>query len=612
MDIEVTLVSRKAEPLSEAASAIQVITREDIRRAGVSTLPEALRLASNLHVAQITSAAFAISARGLNSASNTLANKLLVMIDGRSVYTPLYSGVFWDAQNLILDNIDRIEVVSGPGGSVWGANAVNGVINIVTRPATETVGLFAEAGAGTFVRDFAALRFGGRAEPGFAFRVFGQRMDHRSALVAGGAEATDPWSFTSGGFRTDWEPSAWDHVTAQGWAMVSEADQVTGRPDSVEFNSQSLQLRWNRKFSAASDLQVKGYFDRTYRNIPASFQEQLFSYDLDAHHRFSPFPGNSLMWGAGYRWQVQEVANPPPATPGGAFFVPERKALPLFSAFLQDQHDLWDGRLRLTAGTRVERNTYTDWEVMPTARAAWSPVQQHTLWTALSRAVRSPGRIDVEVLTPHPSLLVGDTSTPRLVGGPDFRSEELLAYELGYRLALHQRASLSLSGFYHVYSGLRILEFVSPVSLQFTNGAEGEVYGAELAGHWQVLRTWRLGAGVTHMRRDFRLMPGHAELAAPGNRGNDPEWQGVAHSWLDLPMGFELNGTARWVAELPAPAVPAYGTLDLGVVWRGHGFEVSIYGRNLREEGHPEFAVADAGAVAEIPRSVIGRVAWRL
>jgi iron complex outermembrane receptor protein len=394
--------------------------------------------------------------------------------------------------------------------------------------------------------------------------------------------------------------------------MVSETDQVTGRPDDVEFNSQFLQLRWNRAFSATADLQVKGYFDRTYRDIPGSFQEQLLSYDADAYHRFSPLAGNSLIWGSGYRLQWQEVENPPPATPGGAFFFPERKVLPLFSAFLQDQQDLWEGRLRLTAGTRLEHNAYTDWEVMPSARAAFSPIPQHTVWAAVSRAVRSPGRIDVEVFTPHPSLLAGDTVTPRLDGGPDFESEVLQAYELGYRLSRAERLSLSLSGFYNVYEGLRVIEFVSPARLQFTNGAEGEVYGAELAGHWQAMENWQLRAGVTRMLHDFRLRSGHGELPAPGNRGNDPEWQATLQSWLDLPRGFELNVTARWVDELPAPAVPAYGTLDAGVVWQGRGFEVSLYGRNLREKSHPEFAVADAGKVAEIPRSVIGRVAWRM
>jgi iron complex outermembrane recepter protein len=608
MEIEITLVSRKPEKLTEAASAVQVITREDIRRSGAATLADALRLASNLQVAQLNAGTFAISSRGFNSTSNTLPNKLLVMIDGRTVYTPLYAGVFWEVQQVILEDVDRIEVVSGPGGSVWGANAVNGVINIVTLPAAETQGAFVEAGGGTFMRNTAAARFGGRAGRDIAWRVYGQRLDHNGSVLANGEETVDEWNLTRGGFRMDWALSEGDQVTVQSELVGASTDQAIPSPDDVDFNGQFLQARWNRAFTETADLVVKAYFDRTWRDIPRTLIEELRTFDLDAYHNFSPIRGNQLLWGAGYRNQLDDVQNPVPVLTS-IQILPARKELQLFSAFLQDQQDVLDGRLRLTLGTRVEHNDYTGWEVMPSVRAAWSVTPRHTLWTAFSRAVRSPGRIDVEALTPPPDLVTD--STFALEGGPDFGSEKLHAYELGYRTGIADLASVSVAAFVHSYEELRILEMVRPLRFQFTNGFRGEVYGVELSGDLQAAPWWRIRGGYTYMRKDLYAIPGHMEFPQPGNQGNDPAWQAMLHSFLDLPRGFELNGSVRFMDDLPSPSVPAYFTFDLGLGWRWKLLEISVYGRNLAQDRHQEARVGDALPAQEVPRSVTGKLALR-
>lgn len=608
MDVEVTLVSRQSEPLSEAASAIQVLTREDIRRSGATTLPEALRLASNLHVAQVSANAFAISPRGLNSTSNTPANKLLVMIDGRTVYTPLFAGVFWDVQHLILDNVERIEIISGPGGSVWGANAVNGVINIVTQPAAGTAGPFVEAGVGSFLRDFIAARYGWKG-PDIAWRAYGQRLDHNSSVFEDGADAGDAWDVTHGGLRLDWRLSGRDSLMLQGEMMGAGIDQAAPGPDGVSYNAQFLQARWNSALSPTADLQVKAYMDRTWRDVPGNYREDLRTYDIDAYHSFPPFRGNRLLWGAGYRLQADNVENPD-LTPGSIQFRPARKDLHLFSAYFQDQQDLMEERLRLTAGMRLEHNDYTEWEVMPTVRAAWLISRRHTAWAAFSRAVRSPSRIDVEAFTPPP-VLVTDT-TLALEGGPGFDSEKLHAYELGYRIGMAERISLSAAAFVHSYEELRILEMVSPFRFQFTNGLQGEIYGVELSGDCQALRWWRLRGGYTWLRRDLYPFPGHVEFPQPGNQGNDPAWHAVVQSFMDLPRDFEINAAAFLMDYLPAPHTSGYFSFDLGAAWRWKGLEVSVYGRNLAEESHPEARISNSLSPHEIPRSVIARLAWRM
>ena len=605
MDIEVSLVSRQPEKLTEAASAIQVITHDDIRRSGATTLAEALRLASNLQVAQINSKDWAISARGLN---NNLSNKLLVMVDGRTIYTPLYAGVFWDVQNVVLDNVDRIEVISGPGGTLWGANAVNGVINVVTRDAAETQGVLVAGGGGTYVRDFGAVRYGGEAGPDIHYRIFGQRIDHDETLLQDGNGADNPWAFTRGGVRMDWQTRASDKLTVHGELYGAQYDQRSPQP-AMEANGQSLQARWNRRFSDQSDLQAKAYLDRTWRDIPGTFQEDLKILDFDFYHRFPLGAANSLIWGGGYRLMLDDIGNS-----RALAFLPAEKQTNLFSGFVQDQWTFLDQRVRIAAGTKLEHNDYSGLELMPSIRAALSPTGRHTLWGAVSRAVRSPSRIDVEAYAPAPP--VSDTIL-HLGGGPDFTSEKLIAYELGYRMQPVERLSLSLAAFLNRYDELRILERHQPDTNVYliTNGMEGDVRGIEFSGNCQALSWWRLRGGITYLEEDMHVMPGHVAIAQSSSQGNDPGYQFSFQSFMNLPRSFELNAAARYVDVLPSPGVPSYLAVDIGVAWQYKTVEMSVYGCNLGVESHPEFGALSANPRSyrhEMPRSFTGRVAWHI
>lgn len=612
MSIEVTLVSRQPEKLSQAPSAIQVITREDIRRSGAATLPEALRLAANLIVAQIDARSFAITSRGFNQAQ---ANKLLVMVDGRTVYTPLYAGVFWDIQHVILDNVERIEVVSGPGGTLWGANAVNGVINVVTRHSRDTRGAFVEASAGTFLRDAVSARFGGRAGEGIHWRVYGQRLDHNSTLYQG-KEDSNEWTVHRGGARADLDRGG-NLFTLQGDATQGEFGQSprrrVGFPDmaqeDVAANSQFVQGHWRRTHAKNEELQAKVYLERTYRRVPGRFEQELLTTDLDFMQLFHLGSRHEITWGAAFRLAADDVENP--SAPALAF-LPEERTLPLYSAFFQDQAHFLDGRLKLIAGLKAEHNDFTGLELMPSARAGWSPSPDHTLWAALSRAVRSPSRIDAdlhyEVPSPTGSTLVFD-------GAPNFESEKLVAYEAGWRSRPKEMyGSLSLTTFLHRYDDLRIVEMADSTTFKLTNGMRGDLWGVEFAGECRATPRLRLRSGYSYSYSWLELKEGHSGYGRSNDQGNDPGYQIFLQSFLDLPRGFELNGSLRAIDALPRPHVPAYVGMDLGLAWRRGSWEASVWGRNLLEERHPEYrSSSDADVVRqEIPRSITGRLAWRL
>ena len=600
MDIEVSLVSKQPEKLTEAASAIQVITNDEIRRSGASTLPEALRLASNLQVAQVDSRTWAISARGLNS---VLANKLLVMIDGRTVYTPLHAGVFWDIQNLVLDNVDRIEIISGPGGTLWGANAVNGVINIVTKGAETTQGAMVGAGGGTFLRDMGVARYGNRIGEHLFYRVSGQRFDENSTDSAlSGREGHVNWNMTQGALRTDWIPAEAERLTVLGNIYGGSIEQPN--QDSTGINGQNVLARWSLGSSPESDLALQIYFDRNYRNIPRTGSEDLQTYDLDFHHRFPIGKRQSVLWGLGYRLSQDHVQD----DTRFFTFMPADKTLQLFNGFAQDQIDLIENRLKLTLGTKIEHNDYSGFELLPSSRLAWTPDPYGTVWAAVSRAVRSPSRIDVDFFAPNPAFLA--PSTRRLSGGPEFGSEELTAYELGYRVAPVPVLSLSAAAFFNHYDDLRVIEQLDSVDFEYRNGLKGDVWGLELSSNLQATDWWRLRGGYTWLDSRFNAEAGHTPFPQAGYPGDDPGFQVSLLSMMDLPHHFQLNATSRMVDPLPAPYVPGYITFDLGLSWQHANFEFSVYGHDLAESGHREFGSGTTGY--DIPRSISGRAAWRI
>jgi iron complex outermembrane receptor protein len=601
MDVEVTLVSKRPQKLASAAAAIQVITREDIRRMGIASLPEALQLASNLQVAQLTNREWAISARGFNS---TAANKLLVMIDGRTVYTPLYSGVFWDAQQVFLEDVDRIEVISGPGGTLWGSNAVNGVINIVTRDASETQGAFVSVGAGSLLRDFDRARYGGMLGEDITYRVYGQRSDHDALVLADGSGAGNPWNSYQGGFRMDWLESAADRISAQGDFYVGhfrDAPNATTRN-----NGQNLLGRWRHAFAETSELEVQAYYDRTWRKANLSpqfaFTDAINTYDLEAQFGFPLGTANQAMIGAGYRLIQDDAENFPFFA-----FLPGRKDLHRFNAFVQDEISLLSRRLQLTLGTKLEREDYSGFNLQPSARAAWSPTRRQTLWTAVSRAVRTPSRIDVEFFAPEPPV---PPTQLKIGGGADFESESLIAYEIGYRMQATDRFTLSVAGFYNRYDDLRSSELAAPTTVVFRNGLEADSRGVEANVRFRPTSWCELDAGYTFLDSDIWEKAGHTDLTTPHGQWNDPAHQATGRAMLDLPLDFTFSLAAFYVDELPNPRIPARLGYHAGLTWTHGNLEASIFGRNLADDHDPEFGPAKNRQ--EAPRSVYGMVALRI
>lgn len=592
--IEVTSVSREAEPLSQAASAIQVITGEEIRRSGASSLPEALRLAANLEVAQVNAHDWAITARGFNGAplsNNSLADKLLVLIDGRSVYTPLFGGVFWDVQDLVLEDVDRIEVISGPGATLWGANAVNGVINVVTKKAKQTQGIYVAGAAGSFIQDQASLRWGGGSDSTFFFRVYGQRRDIGSTELVSGADAPDEWDITQGGFRVDYDASLASSLTVSGDVYLGHE----GDPEAAVVEGENLLSRWVRSFSPESDLTAQVYFDRTWRDLPiAHFREELITVDADVQHRFRLGSRQTIVWGGGYRLMMDDVDNSVTAS-----FDPEDRTMRLYGAFVQDAVALVGESLKIIVGTKLGHNTFSGMELQPSARLSWSPRETHSAWAAVSRAVRSPSRFDTDIVTPN------------LGGDPDFDSEEVVAYELGYRVRPERRLLCSVAAFHNRYDDIRSvnLNTTPPPLLTFANDQEAQTRGFEVTATVEVADWWRIRGGYSYLHEHFSPK---SDLVVPGSdsfEATDPRYRIQFHTTVDLPAHLELDVLGRYVDALTSTvltlSVPGYFGCDAKLAYEHRGVELAVIGRNLWEERHAEFGT-------QIPRSVRGQISFRL
>jgi len=594
-EIEISSVSKRPERLAEAAASVFVITADEIRRFGATTLAEALRLAPNLQVARVNAHSQAITARGFNNSS---ANKLLVMIDGRSVYTPLHAGVFWDAQDLVLADVERIEVISGPGGALWGANAVNGVINILTRSAADTAGTLVDAAAGTS-DDLLTLRHGVRFGDGGGVRGYAKHVRGDNTERADGAELADDWERTQAGFRADWgwRQSAW---TLQGDVHDGEA-RVPGQPDR-DIGGANLLARWSGRFGDGSTLQVQGYIDHYSREQPGFFSEDLDTVDIDVQHQFTGGPRHEIVWGGGYREHHD-------STSGGALlaFVPADRKLKLANVFAQDTIVLAEG-LKLNLGVKFEHNSYTGWETQPNLRVAWRPNGQSLLWSAVSRAVRTPSRLDRDFFV---FIDLAPPYSGTLLGGPDFVSEEVTAYEIGYRGQPTPSTSFSVTAFYNDYDRLRSVEPAGPDSFVLGNGVEGRTSGLEAWGRVQVHERWRLGAGVALLRQRFAFAPGSADPGSPSAGGNDPEWQFSLRSNHELPNDWTLDLGLRAVDALPNPSVPSRVAVDARLGWKvQRGVELSLAGFDLFDERHPEFGAAPGRS--EIGRNVSLRLTWTL
>jgi len=601
--IQVTSVSRKPERLQDAPASVFVITTDDIRRAGARSLPEALRLAPNLTVAQTSSYGYAISARGLNGSNNSAPNKLLVLIDGRSVYAPLFSGVFWDMQDVLLEDVERIEVISGPGGTMWGVNAVNGVINITTRAAQATQGSLAVLGVASDGADL-AFRQGGHSGD-IDWRVYGKALRRSAGEAAGGARVNDAWRQAQAGFRADWERGA-DRVSVngnvlRGWLEQPEpgAISVGGadlRLDDIDTEGANLTGRWEHALADGGRLSVQAYLDHTRRDVPPTFAESLSIADLQVQHTLAAIGAHSVVWGANYRHSWDRVTNSDTIA-----FLPAREQQTWASLFAQDEIALRPD-LSLTLGARVERNDYTGDEFLPTARLAWRLDPRHTLWTAASRTVRAPTRLDVDAWIPgKPPYL--------LRGGRAVRSEVARVFELGYRGQPLAALSYSATLFHHDYDHLRTQE-IDPTSTFLTFGSlmEGRATGIEMWGSYQFSRAWRLSGGLSALRERLRLKAGSNDAAGPGTAGKDPAHTLQLRSHYAFDERRELEVALRKVAALENPAVPGYWAVDARFGWRLRpNLELSVVGQNLNGS-HGEYGQVENRLALE--RRVGVKLVW--
>jgi iron complex outermembrane receptor protein len=597
MNVEVTSVSKTPEKLSAVASAVQVITAEDIRRAGVSTLPEALKLASNVQVAKVNSSQWAISVRGFN---NVLADKLLIMIDGRTVYTPLYAGTYWDVQNVMLEDIDRIEIVSGPGGTLWGANAVNGVINIITKSSKDTQGLFAQVGAGTLTPWSADLRYGGKIGDKLHYRIYGTGFKQADTKLTDGKKASDAWSIAQGGFRLDWDASEKDQVTLQ-------SDFYDGFPNpdgatAVVTLGGNVLGRWTHTISEKSDFSIQSYYDQTFRDLRNGFKENLKTFDVDWQYRFQAGNSNEFIWGGDLRLMKDEMQNLELFA-----FEPGDKNLHIYSTFLQDKITLMPTRLFLTAGIKVEHNTYTGFEYSPSVHLSWAAADRHTLWAGVSRAVRTPSRIDEDFTL---SLAPGIP----LIQASDFRSETLIAYELGWRSQPMESLSISVGTFYNDYDHIRSVMPGPPPTgfpLTFKNDVEGHSYGLELSATYQATDWWRMRGGYTFLKKKLKVKPGKIDANNASGESDDPENQFLVQSMFDIKKRVEAGFVFRYISKLPMTDVPAYAGLDVHIgVDVTKNVMISVIGQNLLDDRHPEF-VPSSPSPREISRGINAKLTCR-
>jgi iron complex outermembrane receptor protein len=634
VNLKVTSVSKQPEKLFQAPAAIAVITGEDIRRSGVTTIAEALRMAPGLEVARVDSITWAISSRGFN---DLFANKLLVLMDGRSVYTPLFSGVYWDVQDTLLEDIDRIEVIRGPGAALWGANAVNGVINITTKTAKETQGVLVTAGAGTEERGFGSVRYGGRINDQAHYRVYAKYFNRDDTAMPSGGDAGDEWDGLRGGFRVDWEHSPPNLLTLQGDIYAGTEHQPYVLPTLTPPTYSSLQPqtirvaggnvlgRWTHTFHEEADLRFQVYYDRTQRELEVFREDRdTIDFDVQVHHPFGE--RQDIVWGLGYRrtdsYHLKSNFN--------LSFVPADRKTEDYSAFVQDEISLVEERLRLTLGSKFEHNDYTGWEIQPSGRLLWTPHVRHSAWVSISRAVRTPSRADNDlrlvnsVIPPGtPPFLLPAPGVVTLTGDPGKQSETLLAYEAGYRVQLHDKVTVDVAGFYNDYDRLTTFEpagqdlstLPSSIGLPqvFSNLAEGETYGGEVAVNFQLTDWWRLRPSYSYLQVQLHRKPGSQDTTAENYEGDDPHHQVSLRSEMDLPWHLQLDCVARYVDSLPNRNIPGYAEVDFRLGWRPtKKFEVSIVGQNLLDNQHPEFRQLILGPQqAELERGVYGKITFR-
>ena len=619
-NLEVTTASRKPEKRLRSPGAVYVITRGDIRRSGVTTLVEALRLAPGVQVARIDSNKWAVGIRGFAS---RLSRSLLVMIDGRTVYTPLFAGTYWEVQDTLLEDVDRIEVIRGPGGTLWGANSVNGVINIITRSSRETQGAFATAGGGTAERGFAGLRYGGAMGEHSNYRVYAKGFDRAPAFHAP-PDDFDGWHMGQAGFRGDWERGAANSVRVQGDIYDGKTGQRSSitslDPPSVDIveadahlSGANLLAQWKHVSPKNVDWTLQTYYDRTNHREP-TFSEVRDTLDLDVQRRAS-YGRHEVMVGVGYRLSSGTVESVPTIA-----FLPPRRSDQLPSGFVRDEVSLLENKVSITAGSKFEHNDYSGFEFQPAAQALWAPTSRQAVWAAVSRAVRTPSRVehDLEIT----ALLDPRTLTlARLLGDSEFQSERVFTVQLGYRVQPIASIAFDVVAFHDNHTKLLSLEpslpFVesspSPphlvVPLLLRNGIEGASYGVEVAADWTPYGWWRIAGSYSYLRLALTPSPDSLDrTTATSTNGSAPRHSLQLNSRMDWGASVTFDTMIRYVDDLPSQSIPSYWSLDARLAWRlSSRLEIGAVGQNLLSPHHAEFPDSNA----QVPRGVYAELTWR-
>src|SRR5213594_1026880 len=584
MNMQVTSVSKRSQKVADAAAAIFVLTQEDIRRSGATSIPEALRLVPGLEVARIDQNKWAIGSRGFNGRFD---NKLLVLIDGRSVYTPLFSGVYWNVQDVMLEDVDRIEVIRGPGATLWGANAVDGVINVITKKAKATQSAIVTAGAGTEERAAGGVRYGSKLGDNTYYRAYTKYFDWRPSVYPSGITAHDGWDAMRGGFRADWTPAGANSLTLQGDVYRSRFDETltvaslsapysNTFPNDGKYSGGNILGRWNHT-SEGSSMSLQMYYDNTTITDHSLFGDHQNVFDIDFQHGFHVGDSQQFVWGLGYR-SIRDKNDP-------SFTVsldPNRVTLNQFSAFLQDEISLVDNRLQITLGSKLERNKFTGIEIEPNARLLWNLTPNQSIWTAVSRAIRTPAlteeglRLNSAVIPPGtPSNPAPLPAVVAVFGSHQFKSEDLLAYELGYRVQATSNLSFDIATFYNNYSNLRTAEPGTPfvegspaptdivIPLVAANKMSGGTYGVELFADWKVVPKWRLAGSYSYLQMNIHKNSDSLDPTPDNPNGSSPRHQWYLRSSIDLPKHFEQDTTLRFVDHLPSLGLPSYYSLEV-------------------------------------------------
>jgi iron complex outermembrane receptor protein len=617
LNVRVTSPAKKDQAITDVPAAIYVIRENDVKRTGATSIAEALREVPGVHVGRTNAGTWAISARGFN---DNLANKMLVLIDGRSVYSPLHSGVYWDVQDTFLEDLDRIEVIRGPGGTLWGANAGNGVVNVITKNAEDSQGWLI-TGGGTEDRGFGGARYGFKASEDVAIRVYAKYADHDNAVQGADPSRTafDSWWMARGGFRADWKAGHDDRVTFMGdyyEGLVKErltnplltAPFIEGIDNRMDVRGGDVLLRWQHDINPSSNISAQLYYDCTFR-AEALFLDVLHTVDLDVQHRFSPLDGHDVVWGLGYRI-YRSLTN-------GSFafnVTPEERSDDVASAFVQDDITIVKDRLRLALGSKFEYNDYSGFEYQPSARVTWTPDAHHTAWGSVSRAVRTPSIIDDDGRLTPVVLGGGLPIAFSIFGNHEFQTEHLLAYEAGYRTRPVEAVSIDAALFYNRYDRLRSGEVgtafleanpppvhaVIPVNLR--NGLHGETRGVEVAVAVQAATGWLLQGNYTYLHMNVNDTP---------TNQREPCQQAWVRSAMDLPWNLSFDVIARYVGDLLTFDVEEYVEADVRIAWQDEAkrLEAAIVGQNLVHPSHAEFQVA--GQRSDIQRGIYASLTWR-